>query len=57
MEGAIAATKILNPEHVLPMHSKFEDYRIFAERVKSALPSVHIYFPKANKEVFTIYKQ
>jgi L-ascorbate metabolism protein UlaG (beta-lactamase superfamily) len=57
MDGAIAATRILNSEHVLPMHSKFEDYKLFADRVKSLLPSVQIYFPKANKEVFTIHKQ
>ncbi len=57
MDGAVAATKVLNPEHVLPMHSKFEDYKIYAERVKSALPSVSIHYPKANKEIITIYKQ
>lgn len=57
MDGAVAATKILNPEYVLPMHSKFEDYKTYADRVKSALPSVRIYCPKANKEIFSIYKQ
>ena len=57
MGGAVAATKILNPEHVLPMHSKFEDYTIFTEKVHTALPSVRIHSPKTNKEVFTIIKQ
>jgi hypothetical protein len=56
-DSIVTATKILNPEYVLPMHSKFEDYEIFADRVQSALPSVRIHFPKTNKEVFDINKQ
>jgi L-ascorbate metabolism protein UlaG (beta-lactamase superfamily) len=56
MEGAIAATKMLNPEYILPMHSNFEDYRIFADKVKSALPLINVLNPKEHKEVFNIYK-
>jgi L-ascorbate metabolism protein UlaG (beta-lactamase superfamily) len=50
MEGAIAATKILNPEYVFPMHSKFEDYKIFAGRINTSLPSMKVLYPKENKE-------
>jgi L-ascorbate metabolism protein UlaG (beta-lactamase superfamily) len=56
MDGAVAATKILNPEYVFPMHSKFEDYKIFAGRIKSVLPYIKVHYPKINKDLFNISK-
>jgi L-ascorbate metabolism protein UlaG (beta-lactamase superfamily) len=56
MDGAIEATKILSPQYVFPMHSNFEDYKIFASRIKTSLPSMKILYPKEHKEVFNINK-
>jgi L-ascorbate metabolism protein UlaG (beta-lactamase superfamily) len=56
MNGAVAATKVLNPEYVFPMHSKFEDYKTFADRVKTELPSIKVHYPKMNKDLFRISK-
>jgi len=54
MEGAVTATKILNPDYVFPMHSKFEDYRIYSDKIKSFVPAARTFYPKQSKDVFTI---